>query len=113
MLPRCGVPDHYDDHNKLYATKHYSFIKGRHPWNHSKVPLMLNYALSPEHIIDYRNISDIRVALEKAFSTWSSVIPVNFTETLDYEHASITIGFYYGDHGDGTPFIDRVLAHAN
>ncbi|KAI3867274.1 hypothetical protein MKW98_001708, partial [Papaver atlanticum] len=37
----------------------------------------------------------------------------NFTETQDYEHANITIGFYYGDHGDWNPFDDRVLAHAS
>ncbi|KAI3891911.1 hypothetical protein MKX03_026319 [Papaver bracteatum] len=107
MSPRCGVPDN----NKLHTIKHYSFLNGR-PWNHSTEPLMLNYALSPEHIIDYINISDIRVALERAFSTWSSVIPVNFTETQDYKHANITIGFYYGDHGDGSPFDGTVLAHA-
>ncbi|RZC91486.1 hypothetical protein C5167_027549 [Papaver somniferum] len=112
MSPRCGVPDQNDDHNKLHATKHYSFLKGRPSWNHSIVPLMLNYALSPEHIIGYINISDIRVALERAFSTWSSAIPVDFTETQDYEHANITIGFYYGDHGDGDPFDPTVLEHA-
>ncbi|KAI3958207.1 hypothetical protein MKW92_029497 [Papaver armeniacum] len=113
MSPRCGVPDQsHDDHNKLHTAKHYSFLKGRPSWNHSIVPLMLNYALSQERIIDYINISDIRVALERAFSTWSSVIPVDFTETRDYEHANITIGFYYGDHGDGDPFHDRVLGHA-
>ncbi|KAI3877611.1 hypothetical protein MKX03_033974 [Papaver bracteatum] len=108
-VPRCGVPDHND---KLHTTKHYSFLKSL-PWDYSTIPLMLNYALSPEHIIDYINISDIRVALERAFSRWSSVIPVDFTETQDYEHANITIGFYYGDHGDRSPFDDRVLAHAS
>ncbi|KAI3891915.1 hypothetical protein MKX03_026323 [Papaver bracteatum] len=113
MSPRCGVPDN-DDQNKLRrTTKHYSFFTGRPTWNHSTVPLMLTYALSPEHIIDYIKISDIRVALERAFSTWSSVIPVNFIETHDYKHANITIGFYYGDHGDWLPFIYRNLAHAS
>ncbi|KAI3955282.1 hypothetical protein MKW98_020915 [Papaver atlanticum] len=108
-VPRCGVPDHNDDHNKLpHTTKHYTFLKGWPFWNR----LMLNYALSPEHIIDYINISDILAALERAFSTWSSVIPVNFRETQDYEHANIKIGFYYGDHGDGSPFDDMNLAHA-
>ncbi|KAI3867258.1 hypothetical protein MKW98_001692 [Papaver atlanticum] len=112
MSPRCGVPDHNDDHAKLYTTRHYSFFKGRPTWHHSTVPLMLTYALSPEHIIDYISISDIHVALERAFSTWSSVIPVNFTETKNYKHANIKIGFYYGEHGDGSPFDDTTLAHA-
>ncbi|KAI3869922.1 hypothetical protein MKW92_035797 [Papaver armeniacum] len=114
MSPRCGVPDHNDDHNKLrHTTKHYSFFEGRHTWNHSTVSLMLTYALSQDHIIDYVKISDILVALERAFSTWSSVIPINFTETQDYENANITIGFYYGDHGDGSPFDGRSIAHAS
>ncbi|KAI3944496.1 hypothetical protein MKW92_044980 [Papaver armeniacum] len=100
--------DHnHDDDNKLHATEHYSLLK-RFPWD----SLTLNYALSPENIIDYINMSDIRVVLQRSFSRWSSVIPVDFTETQDYEHANITIGFYYGDHGDRSPFHDRVLAHA-
>ncbi|KAI3851780.1 hypothetical protein MKW92_013328, partial [Papaver armeniacum] len=71
---------------------------------------MLNYALSEEHTIDY--INNISEVLERAFSKWSSVIPVNFTEIQDYKRANIRIGFYYGDHGDGFPFGDMVLAHA-
>ncbi|KAI3889869.1 hypothetical protein MKW92_033465 [Papaver armeniacum] len=111
MSPRCGVPDN-DDHNKLrHTTKHYSLITGRPTWNHSTVPLMLTYALLPEHIIHYIKLSDIRVAIKQAFSRWSSVIPVNFIETQDYIHANITIGFYYGDHGDRIPF--RILALAS
>ncbi|KAI3891909.1 hypothetical protein MKX03_026317 [Papaver bracteatum] len=113
MSPRCGVPDN-DDHNKLrHTTEHYSLIEGRPTWNHSTVPLMLTYALLPEHIINYIKTSDIRVTFARAFSKWSSVIPINFTETQDYKQANITIGFYYGDHGDGIPFVNKtVLAHA-
>lgn len=69
--------------------------------------------MSPNHTIDYIKASEIRAALKPAFSVWSSAINVNFTETQDYEHANITIGFYYGDHGDGSPFDDTVIAHAN
>ncbi|KAI3891914.1 hypothetical protein MKX03_026322 [Papaver bracteatum] len=113
MSPRCGVPDN-DDHNKLqHTTKHYSLITGRPTWNHSTVPFMLTYALLPKHIIGYIKLSDIRVALEQAFSRWSSVIPVKFTETQDYKHANITAGFYYGDRRDGIPFDDRMLAVAS
>ncbi|MCL7049444.1 hypothetical protein MKW94_008413 [Papaver nudicaule] len=110
MSPKCGVPD--NDYQKLHTTEHYSFYEGRPAWNHS-TPLMLKYALSPNHIIGYIKVSDIRFALEQAFSRWSSVIPVYFTETQDYDHANITIGFYYyGDHGDGSPFDNTVLAYA-
>ncbi|MCL7023450.1 hypothetical protein MKW94_015680 [Papaver nudicaule] len=86
-------------------------MDGRPTWNHS-TPLTLTYALSPIHTINYLKLSDIFAALERAFSSWSSVIPVNFTGTLDYDNANITIGFYYGDHGIGSPFDNRVLAHA-
>ncbi|XP_026440599.1 metalloendoproteinase 4-MMP-like [Papaver somniferum] len=41
---------------------------------------------------------------------WPTLLPL---ETQDYEHANITTGFYYGDHGDGAPFVNKtVLAHA-
>ncbi|KAI3958205.1 hypothetical protein MKW92_029495 [Papaver armeniacum] len=114
LPPRCGVPDN-DDHNKLgHTTEHYSFMKGWGSWHGSTVPLVLTYSLSPEHTIDYVKISDIRVTFARAFSRWSAVIPVDFTETQDYEHANITIGFYYGDHGDRDPFVNKtVLAHAS
>ncbi|XP_035543741.1 metalloendoproteinase 1-MMP-like isoform X3 [Juglans regia] len=50
----------------------------------------------------------------RAFCRWESVIPVNFTETGNYQSANIRIGFYRGDHGDGEPFdgVLGVLAHA-
>ncbi|KAI3952564.1 hypothetical protein MKW92_049499 [Papaver armeniacum] len=107
---RCGVDENHA--HKLHITKHFSYIQGRrHTWDRST--LMLNYSLSPNHTIDYIKASEIRAALKRAFSVWSSVIPVNFTETQDYEHANITIGFYYGDHGDGYPFDNTVIAHAS
>ncbi|KAI3952560.1 hypothetical protein MKW92_049495 [Papaver armeniacum] len=107
---RCGVDENHA--HKLHITKHFSYINGRrHTWDRST--LMLNYALSPNHTIDYIKASEIRAALKRAFSVWSSAINVNFTETQDYEHANITIGFYYGDHGDGHPFDNTVIAHAS
>ncbi|MCL7047227.1 hypothetical protein MKW94_016319 [Papaver nudicaule] len=117
MTPRCGVPDN----NGLHTTKHYSLVEGRRTWGHStpcptwdhSPPLTLTYALSPTHTIHYLKASDIRAALERAFKRWSSVIPVNFIETQDYKHANIRIGFYNGDHGDGVPFGETVLAHAS
>ncbi|KAI3977698.1 hypothetical protein MKX01_009583 [Papaver californicum] len=62
------------------------------------ITLLLPFQPEPCH-----HISDIRVVFERAFSRWSSVIP----------HANITIGFYKGDHGDGSPFVNHTaLAHA-
>lgn len=63
-------------------------------------------------MIDYINRDDILSALDSSFTSWSSVVQLNFTETQDYDGADITIGFYYGDHGDGFPFTQGVLAHA-
>lgn len=42
------------------------------------------------------------------------MIPLNFTESSDYESSDIRIGFYRGDHGDGEAFdgVLGVLAHA-
>ncbi|KAI3900455.1 hypothetical protein MKW92_040831 [Papaver armeniacum] len=71
-------------------------------------PLMLTYAFSSSDFIDYIEISDIRAVFSRSFTRWASVIPVNFTETRDYKHADIKIGFYDKDHGDGEPF-DGVL----
>ncbi|KAI3833319.1 hypothetical protein MKW98_006418 [Papaver atlanticum] len=109
-LKRRGVDENHAQ--KSHITKHFSYINGRrHTWDRST--LMLNYALSPNHTIDYIKASEIHAALHSAFSVWSSVIRVNFTETQNYEQANITIGFYYGDHGDGSPFDNTVIAHAN
>ncbi|KAI3947542.1 hypothetical protein MKW92_001859 [Papaver armeniacum] len=105
----CRVDENHAQ--KLHITKHFSYINGRrHTWDRSI--LKLYYGLSPDHTIDYIKASEIRAALNRAFSRWSSAINVNFTET-DYQHANITIGFYYGDHGDGYPFDNTtVIAHA-
>ncbi|KAI3836685.1 hypothetical protein MKW92_024920 [Papaver armeniacum] len=106
MPVRCGVHDH-----KLHITQHFSYTNGRHSWNNST--LILNYAISRNHTVSYIKFSDVRRALRRAFAVWSSAIPVKFTETRDYENANITIGFFYGDHGDGSPFDNTVIAHAN
>ncbi|KAI3838412.1 hypothetical protein MKW92_035813 [Papaver armeniacum] len=111
MSPRCGVGDN-DDH-KLHITKHYTYFPGRPSWGRT-TPLMLTYAFSSSDFIDYIEISDIRAVFSRSFTRWASVIPVNFTETRDYKHADIKIGFYDKDHGDGEPFdgVLGVLAHA-
>ncbi|MCL7039273.1 hypothetical protein MKW94_026999 [Papaver nudicaule] len=111
MSPRCGVGDN-DDH-KLHITKHYTYFPGRPSWGRN-TPLMLTYAFSSSDFIDYIDVSDVRVFFNRAFTRRASVIPVNFTETQDYKHADIKIGFYNKDHGDGEPFdgVLGVLAHA-
>lgn len=104
MSPRCGVHDNDDDHN-LHTTKHYAYFPGRPSWDRS-TPMMLTFAFSPDNFIDYVKKSDIRINFNRAFSRWASVIPVNFTETLDYKNADIKIGFCKKDHGDGNHLME-------
>lgn len=111
MSPRCGMSDHTS--HTLHTTRHFAFFNGQPRWLRP-APMTLTYAFSPYNMIDYLSSSDIRTVFRRAFSTWESVIPVNFTETTDYQLASIRIGFYQGDHNDGEPFdgVLGVLAHA-
>ncbi|XP_009629020.1 metalloendoproteinase 4-MMP-like [Nicotiana tomentosiformis] len=115
MLPRCGMSDsaHEHDHSSLHTTRNYAYFYGRPRWMKSS-PMILSYAFSENYMIDYIDISEIKSAFKRAFSRWSSAIPVNFTEAEDYYRADIKIGFFRGDHGDGEPFdgVLGVLAHA-
>ncbi|XP_059657567.1 metalloendoproteinase 1-MMP-like [Cornus florida] len=108
MSPRCGVSDAA---HVLHTKRHYAFFYGQPRWYRSS---QLTYAFSPVNTIDYISSSDIRTVFDRAFTRWSRVIPMNFTEAEEYESADIKIGFYHGDHGDGEPFdgVLGVLAHA-
>jgi hypothetical protein len=110
MSPRCGMSD---TSHALHKTRHFAYFYGKPRWLRSP-PMMLTYGFSQDDMIDYLSLWEIRTVFRRAFSRWESVIPVNFTETGDYESADIRIGFYRGDHGDGEPFdgVLGVLAHA-
>ncbi|KAJ0483506.1 putative envelysin [Helianthus annuus] len=110
-VPRCGVRDTAPPLN-AHAIQHYKYFKGKPRWSRA-MPTTLTYAFSPDNIISSVNLSDIKVIFRRAFSRWSSVIPVNFTEAEDYGFSDIKIGFYNGDHDDGEPFdgVLGVLAH--
>lgn len=111
--PRCGVGDGDTITHKLHAKIHYAYFYGEPRWIRVP-PMTLTYAFSSENLIDYISLPEIKSAFERSFARWSSVIPVNFTETEDYSLADIKIGFYRGDHGDGEAFdgVLGVLAHA-
>lgn len=113
MSPRCGVSDATKTKDKIHVTKHYAYFYGEPRWRRSAYTT-LTYAFSGNHMIDYLSSSDVQDAFRRSFSRWSSVIPVNFTESDSYSTADIKIGFYKGDHGDGEPFdgVLGVLAHA-
>nr|XP_043629622.1 metalloendoproteinase 1-MMP-like [Erigeron canadensis] len=109
--PRCGVRDVPPKMN-LHAIQHYNYFKDKPRWSRD-LPTTLTYAFSPNYIISNLKISDIKAVFRRAFSRWSAVIPVNFTEAEDYGFSDIKIGFYNGDHDDGEPFdgVLGVLAH--
>lgn len=110
MSPRCGVSD---TSQFIHTTKRYSYFNGKPRWSRSS-PMTLTYAFSKKNMINYISSKDIKAIFNRAFIRWSSVIPVNFTETDDDHSADIHIGFYHGDHGDGEPFdgVLGVLAHS-
>ncbi|KAF8380513.1 hypothetical protein HHK36_028000 [Tetracentron sinense] len=110
MSPRCGVSDTV---HTLHTTQHFAYFSGQPRWGR-ETPMTLTYAFSPEDLIKYLSLPDIRGVFKQAFEKWTSVIPVSFSETEDYWSADIKIGFYSGDHGDGEPFDGAlgVLAHA-
>lgn len=112
VSPRCGIADDHDA-KPLHATRHYAYFYGKPRWDRTS-PMTLSYAFSPNAFIQYLSSGDVRTVFRRAFSRWSAVIPVNFTESEDYLSADIKIGFYQGDHGDGEPFdgVLGVLAHA-
>ncbi|OMO69525.1 Peptidase M10, metallopeptidase [Corchorus capsularis] len=112
LSPRCGVPDKQPSPT-LHATKNYVFFPGKPRWAR-RIPMTLTYGFSPDNMIRSLSLSDIKEAFKLAFSTWASVIPVNFVEADDYGFADIKIGFYSGDHGDGEPFdgVLGILAHS-
>lgn len=49
-----------------------------------------------------------------AFAAWSDVTPLRFAEVLPTEDPTFRIGWFSGDHGDGSAFdgVGRVIAHA-
>lgn len=116
MSPRCGVTDENHKNNKLHVTQHFAYFYGQPRWVKSEAnqPLILTYAFSPKYTTDDLTLLEIKPVFQRAFSRWSSVIPVNFTEAKKYQSADIKIAFYQGDHGDGEAFdgVLGVLAHA-
>lgn len=110
--PRCGVPDRSTT-STLHGTERYVYFPGKPRWARA-MPMTLMYAFSPDYMIKYLRLSDIKGVFRRSFARWASVIPVSFKETDDYGSADIKIGFYSGEHGDSEPFdgVLGVLAHS-
>jgi hypothetical protein len=103
--PRCGTPDlpsaggaldefvlrgcSYQAH---FRTLTYAFVVGTN---------------------DLRS-ADEKQAVRNAFATWQRQIPIDFVEVGVSNNPNFTIGWFVGDHGDGSPFdgVGNTLAHA-
>jgi peptidoglycan hydrolase-like protein with peptidoglycan-binding domain len=107
--PRCGVPDFLPrrtvapgalepfvlrgcDYEAEFRTLTYAFVVG-----------------TPDLIG-----ANEKAAIRSAFLTWQQQIPIDFQEVGPANNPVFTIGWYTGDHGDGSPFdgVGNTLAHA-
>lgn len=107
-MPRCGVPDFSPspvmssvspsytlrgcDYEAIFRDLTYTFVRGTPdlPGRQEKPPV--------------RN----------AFTTWETEIPIEFSEVGLANNPNFLIGWFTGDHGDGSPFdgVGNTLAHA-
>ncbi|KAI3983121.1 hypothetical protein MKX01_030843 [Papaver californicum] len=128
-MPRCGVPDivngktsmrsgkkkhiHRGRKNSslLHSVSHYSFFQGSPRWPASKS--QLTYQFSSTIPVTY--LKTLKTVGSRAFARWAEVSHFKFSEAKDEDNeADIVIGFYSGDHGDGSSFDGPggLLAHS-
>ncbi|GLJ20534.1 hypothetical protein SUGI_0373610 [Cryptomeria japonica] len=121
MTPRCGREDvingttvmwRKNGGNFSYGTKHYTYFTGTPRWSVNR--RHLTYAFDPDNEVTEITQTEMQTVFASAFQRWAAVIPLTFTETDDFSSADITIGFFYGSHGDGNPFdgVGGVLGHS-
>ncbi|XP_069822497.1 matrix metalloproteinase-15 isoform X2 [Dendropsophus ebraccatus] len=111
--PRCGVPDQFGSKAKSSIRLRRYAHTGR-KWN----KLQLTYSI--QNHSDRLGVYNSLDAIRKAFTVWSSVTPLTFSE-IPYEsirqrqaNTDILILFASGFHGDSSPFDGPggFLAHA-
>lgn len=105
--PRCGVPDNI----KVTSSSRFAFINGKPQWPTSKRHLTYAFHSSVEVL----PLEILRRVFKEAFKQWTCASPFTFSEARNRTSGSdLTIGFFKGDHGDGSPFEKSglVLAHA-
>ncbi|PIK48148.1 putative macrophage metalloelastase isoform X2, partial [Apostichopus japonicus] len=110
LLPRCGVPDTVRESEDGEREEEETGIKKRYVvtsnrWNKASV----SYRLST--FSNDMPVATQRALVQEAFRVWDAVIPLTFYES-NGPVADINIGFFYGDHNDGRPFVENVIAHA-
>lgn len=98
-VPRCGFPDSDE--------KTANFVSQGNKW--SKNDLTYKFLNFSSDLTE----DEVRSSITIAFTLWSEVTPLTFTETTE-DNADILISFVTGEHGDDDPFdgIGNVLAHA-
>ncbi|KAK4798311.1 hypothetical protein SAY86_030637 [Trapa natans] len=114
MTPRCGMPDVFPSGGKggssklLHVVGRYKAFDNMIPW--TKVNITYTFATT----IPLVSLEALRKSCQGAFQHWAAVTPFHFLEAGKGEHGDLTIGFYSGDHGDGSPFDGpgHVWAHA-
>jgi predicted Zn-dependent protease len=126
MLPRCGVADiingtttmnagketektlNGDSKLRFHTVSHFTVFQGQPRWPEGKQEL--TYAFFPGNELT----ETVKSVFATAFSRWSEVTTLKFTEIASYSGADIKIGFFNGNHGDGEPFDGSLgtLAHA-
>jgi peptidoglycan hydrolase-like protein with peptidoglycan-binding domain len=96
--PRCGFPD-------IVVEGVGEFVAQGNRWNVN--PVSYSYTNTTPDL----PVADVRAAVRGAFDRWSAVSSLNFVENPN--GGDIRIGFFSGDHGDGSAFDgpSGVLAH--
>lgn len=105
-LPRCGNPDNPNRHFQIMAAPELAeFVAQGNRWNKSNVTY--SFANFTGDLTQQVIIANIR----RAFEAWSAVCFLTFTEVSGT--GDMVIGFFTGNHGDGSSFDGpgSVLAH--
>jgi peptidoglycan hydrolase-like protein with peptidoglycan-binding domain len=107
--PRCGFPDIHATrprHTRAAQGVGPSYVYSGRRWAGNSVTFSFSNDTSDMPATDARN------AVRSGIRRWSHVARFTFSEVAS--GGDIQIGWYSGDHGDGSPFdgSGRVLAHA-
>ncbi|GMI98186.1 hypothetical protein like AT1G59970 [Hibiscus trionum] len=110
-IPRCGVPDVFNDSNdsvKFSTVANYSFFEGIPRWGKHRLTYKFR---SSAHVI---SVLRLRPIIARALQKWAVVSKFTFCEERFFGRSNIVLGFHRRAHGDYFPFDGpgNVLAHA-
>jgi acylphosphatase len=111
QLPRCGFPDTVPGSGGAGVAPSTgivakNFVLQGNKWTNSNITYHFDNFTGDTSSTNSRN------AINGSFSRWAAVAPLTFTEVTGA--SDIRIGWYTGDHGDGSAFDgpSNILAHA-